>query len=115
MSEADQETQHHQVTGGSWVPAEERYGMIAEAAYFIAERGGFERDCEAWRLNARSTGCSAPRRQTRHSSPIDKALALLGSVFRRSQFAVRITQYRQHVIMSVNKGYTTFAMPPNSK
>ncbi|MCR2832068.1 OsmC family protein [Acidithiobacillus ferrooxidans] len=39
----------------------------------------------------------------------------LGSVFRRSQFAVRITQYRQHVIMSVNKGHTTFAMPPNSK
>ena len=52
MSEADQETQHHQVTGGSWVPAEERYCMIAEAAYFIAERGGFERDCEACWLEA---------------------------------------------------------------
>ncbi|MBU2718710.1 OsmC family protein [Acidithiobacillus ferridurans] len=39
----------------------------------------------------------------------------LGGVFRCSQFAVRITQYRQHGIISVNKGRTTFAMPPNSK
>ncbi|OFA16340.1 hypothetical protein A4U49_07880 [Acidithiobacillus ferrivorans] len=47
MSEENQEVQHHQVVGAPWVPAEARYCMIAEAAYFIAERGGFEGNCEA--------------------------------------------------------------------
>ncbi|MHB1659213.1 MAG: DUF2934 domain-containing protein [Acidithiobacillus sp.] len=52
MSEADQEAQHHQVTGESWATAEARYCMITEAAYFIAERGGFEGNCEAHWLEA---------------------------------------------------------------
>ena len=53
MSEENQEVQHHQqVDDESRVPAEERYGMIAEAAYFIAERSGFEGDCEAYWLAA---------------------------------------------------------------
>ena len=47
MSEENQEVQHYQVEGESQVPAESRYCMIAEAAYFIAERSGFEGDCEA--------------------------------------------------------------------
>ncbi|MGC9217710.1 DUF2934 domain-containing protein [Acidithiobacillus sp.] len=47
MSEENQEVQHHhQVAGESQVPAEARYCMIAEAAYFIAERSGFESDYE---------------------------------------------------------------------
>lgn len=52
MSEENQEVQHHQVVGAPWVPAEARYCMIAEAAYFIAERGGFEGNCEAHWLEA---------------------------------------------------------------
>ena len=52
MSAENQEVQHHQVAGESRVPAEERYCMIAEAAYFIAERSGFEGDCEAYWLAA---------------------------------------------------------------
>ena len=52
MSKENQEVQHHQVDDESRVPAEERYCMIAEAAYFIAERGGFEGDCEAYWLEA---------------------------------------------------------------
>ena len=52
MSETNQETQHHQVDDESRVPAEERCCMIAEAAYFIAERSGFEGDCEAYWLVA---------------------------------------------------------------
>ena len=52
MSEENQEVQHHQVDDESRVPAEERYCMIAEAAYFIAERSGFEGDCEAYWLAA---------------------------------------------------------------
>ena len=52
MSKANQEVQHHQVDDESRVPAEERYRMIAEAAYFIAERSGFEGDCEAYWLVA---------------------------------------------------------------
>lgn len=52
MSEENQEVQHHQVDDESRVPAEERYCMIAEAAYFIAERSGFEGNCEAHWLEA---------------------------------------------------------------
>ena len=52
MSKANQEVQHHQVAGESRVPTDERYCMIAEAAYFIAERSGFEGDCEAYWLAA---------------------------------------------------------------
>ena len=52
MSEENQKAQHHQVAVESLVPAEERYCMIAEAAYFIAERGGFEGNCEAHWLEA---------------------------------------------------------------
>ncbi|WP_163098765.1 DUF2934 domain-containing protein [Acidithiobacillus ferrianus] len=61
MSEDSQEVQHHQVAGEPRMPAEERYCMIAEAAYFIAERGGFTGDGETCWLEAsvRSTGCSA--------------------------------------------------------
>ncbi len=59
MSEENQKAQHHQVAVESLVPAEERYCMIAEAAYFIAERGGFEGDCEAHWLAAE---CEIDRR-----------------------------------------------------
>lgn len=52
MSEDSQEVQHHQVAGEPRVPAEERYCMIAEAAYFIAERGGFTGDGETCWLEA---------------------------------------------------------------
>ena len=52
MSEEKQEVHHHQVAGESRVPAEARYCMIAEAAYFIAERQGFEGGCEAYWLEA---------------------------------------------------------------
>ena len=52
MSEANQEAPHHEASGESWVPAEARYCMIAEAAYFIAERGGFEGNCESHWLEA---------------------------------------------------------------
>lgn len=52
MSEENQEVRHHQVASESRVPAEARYCMIAEAAYFIAERGGFEGNCEAHWLEA---------------------------------------------------------------
>ena len=52
MSEENQEVQHHQVAGESRVPAEERYCMIAEAAYYIAERQGFDGDCESHWLEA---------------------------------------------------------------
>ena len=52
MSEENQEVRHHQVASESRVPAEARYCMIAEAAYFIAERGGFEGNCEAYWLEA---------------------------------------------------------------
>ncbi|WP_325773025.1 DUF2934 domain-containing protein, partial [Acidithiobacillus ferriphilus] len=52
MSEENQEVQHHQVAGESPVPAEERYCMIAEAAYYIAERQGFDGDCESHWLEA---------------------------------------------------------------
>ena len=52
MSEENQEVQHHQVDDESRVPAEERHCMIAEAAYFIAERSGFDGDCETYWLVA---------------------------------------------------------------
>lgn len=52
MSEDSQEVQHHQVAGEPRMPAEERYCMIAEAAYFIAERGGFTGDGETCWLEA---------------------------------------------------------------
>ena len=52
MSEENEEVQHRQVAGESRLPAEARYCMIAEAAYFIAERQGFEGDCEAHWLEA---------------------------------------------------------------
>ena len=46
--------------------------MIAEATYFIAERGGFTGDGETCWLEAEREidGCLAQRR-TPHSSPID--------------------------------------------
>ena len=59
MSEENQEVRHHQVASESRVSAEARYCMIAEAAYFIAERGGFEGDCEAHWLAAE---CEIDRR-----------------------------------------------------
>ena len=52
MSEDSQEVQRRQVAGEPRMPAEERYCMIAEAAYFIAERGGFAGDGEACWLEA---------------------------------------------------------------
>ena len=52
MSEDSQEIQHHQIAGEPRMPAEERYCMIAEAAYFIAERGGFTGDGETCWLEA---------------------------------------------------------------
>lgn len=52
MSTENQEPPHHQAPAGSLVPAEQRHCMIAEAAYFIAERWDFEGDREAHWLEA---------------------------------------------------------------
>ena len=72
MSEENQEAQHHQVPVGSLVPAEERHCMIAEAAYFIAERQGFDGDCEAhWLEGEREIDRMLGAAAVDSSSPLD--------------------------------------------